>query len=690
MRFLRTLFAALSLALGAGAALAQGPGGPGGGPGPQPGQPWVQIGNVLSPNGLQVQAAPSTNAYAGLNLPPGTAPTTPSNGDVWTTASGFFVRVGGTTYNILNINCPTCAFTNQANIFTAGPQTINLNAATAPAPDSGTLLQGVSVDGTTSRIELTTANNGTATSGAAFSGRSGRGTIASPAALQNGDNIVIFSAHGYDGTSWSGTSAGGVYIYAEGNWTNSSHPSKVCFDTAPSGGTARVDWLCVHNNGAATFAGPLFSFTGTGQASVAASTTNGAILGGDGSTYDSALVNQSGLVAVGVTTGTRNIVLGGTLTAASLSTSGTITGAVCITAAGLVLNNSSTNCFAVAASAIIVGTTTVTSGTASQIFYQNGASPSGTIGQVAGVTSNGTNLTIAQGDLILGSNSTGTITFTTANAGSSSFTATVPANTGTISETNLAQTYTAVQTFTNSDFRLLGSSTGFTTLTSANAGASNFTWTIPASTDTFAGLTAASQQLTGGALVTPNQLTAGTNFTVNCGTVPLQWILNNGNATLTITAPVITTTSSQDCAVAVVNGTAASGTGAPGSVTLTGFSGKTPGGVTFSTAATTTSTVTFSNGSSSITWTSHGRFVGDIVYLTTSGSLPTNFAVQTEYWIASVVNANTITLASTPGGSAITAGSAGSGTQTINVPSVFDLIVTQIYGPSEGSWVQVQ
>ena len=49
---------------------------------------------------------------------------------------------------------------------------------------------------------------------------------------------------------------------------------------------------------------------------------------------------------------------------------------------------------------------------------------------------------------------------------------------------NAANTWSAVQTFTNSDIALLGSSTGKTTFTSANSGASNFTLTFPATTAT--------------------------------------------------------------------------------------------------------------------------------------------------------------------------------------------------------------
>lgn len=37
---------------------------------------------------------------AGLNLPAGTAPTSPANGDVWQTTSGMFARINGTTYKL--------------------------------------------------------------------------------------------------------------------------------------------------------------------------------------------------------------------------------------------------------------------------------------------------------------------------------------------------------------------------------------------------------------------------------------------------------------------------------------------------------------------------------------------------------------------------------------------------------------
>jgi hypothetical protein len=94
--------------------------------------------------------------------------------------------------------------------------------------------------------------------------------------------------------------------------------------------------------------------------------------------------------------------------------------------------------------------------------------------------------TITNSDLKLLGSSTGNTTFASANASSSNYTMTVPAVTDTLAVLGTAQSWTAAQTFNNSDIKLLGSSTGATTFTSANAGASNYTLTLPAATDTVA------------------------------------------------------------------------------------------------------------------------------------------------------------------------------------------------------------
>lgn len=45
----------------------------------------------------EITTAASTTGNAGLNVPHGVAPTTPVNGDVWTTTAGLFVRINGST-----------------------------------------------------------------------------------------------------------------------------------------------------------------------------------------------------------------------------------------------------------------------------------------------------------------------------------------------------------------------------------------------------------------------------------------------------------------------------------------------------------------------------------------------------------------------------------------------------------------
>lgn len=94
-------------------------------------------------------------------------------------------------------------------------------------------------------------------------------------------------------------------------------------------------------------------------------------------------------------------------------------------------------------------------------------------------------------------------------------------------------------------------------------------------------------------------------------------------------------------------------------------------------AAARTATGVFTNGLPGITVASNnimGVKIGDQVTLTSSGTLPTPFALLTTYYVASVSNGNfpatsaggKLILAATLGGSPISATSAGSGTQTLN------------------------
>jgi hypothetical protein len=64
----------------------------------------------------------STTANAGFNVPHGAAPTTPVNGDIWTTTGGLFARINGFTKTYANYN--------DASVFSNPNQTLGSSTAT--------------------------------------------------------------------------------------------------------------------------------------------------------------------------------------------------------------------------------------------------------------------------------------------------------------------------------------------------------------------------------------------------------------------------------------------------------------------------------------------------------------------------------------------------------------------------------
>jgi len=68
--------------------------------------------------------------------------------------------------------------------------------------------------------------------------------------------------------------------------------------------------------------------------------------------------------------------------------------------------------------------------------------------------------------------------------------------------------------------------------------------------------------------------------------------------------------------------------------------------------------------STSLTWSGHGRSVGDQIQFTTAGTLPASLALSTTYYIVKVVDANTVQISATAGGTPIVFTDAGSGAHT--------------------------
>ena len=65
-----------------------------------------------------------------------------------------------------------------------------------------------------------------------------------------------------------------------------------------------------------------------------------------------------------------------------------------------------------------------------------------------------------------------------------------------------------------------------------------------------------------------------------------------------------------------------------------------------------------------VTWTGHGLSVNDTIRFTTTGALPTGLAINTTYYVKTVLSANTFTVSTSAGGAAVTTTGTQSGTQT--------------------------
>jgi hypothetical protein len=82
----------------------------------------------------------STTSSAGLNLPPGTAPTSPTNGDLWTTSSGAFAQINGATVNLGGGCSSGCTFNGSNTLGNASTNTQTLEGhivSSGPAIGTG-------------------------------------------------------------------------------------------------------------------------------------------------------------------------------------------------------------------------------------------------------------------------------------------------------------------------------------------------------------------------------------------------------------------------------------------------------------------------------------------------------------------------------------------------------------------------
>lgn len=102
------------------------------------------------PSATTLATRAPTTANASINLPPGTAPTSPNNGDCWTTSLGLYCQIAGSTVGPYNTGAPfsltagNTALTVSPSPWTGGAATISCANATSSAigcvkPDNSTI-----------------------------------------------------------------------------------------------------------------------------------------------------------------------------------------------------------------------------------------------------------------------------------------------------------------------------------------------------------------------------------------------------------------------------------------------------------------------------------------------------------------------------------------------------------------------
>jgi hypothetical protein len=107
------------------------------------------------------------------------------------------------------------------------------------------------------------------------------------------------------------------------------------------------------------------------------------------------------------------------------------------------------------------------------------------------------------------------------------------------------------------------------------------------------------------------------------------------------------------------------GTGVTGLYPVTALDTDTTGTAVTIDLAYKSSTVTISIAAPGVvTWTDHGLSVNDTIRFTTTGALPTGLAINTTYYVKTVLSPNRFTVSASAGGAAITTSGTQSGVQT--------------------------
>lgn len=179
------------------------------------------------PAGTTLATQPSTTGAASLNIPQGTSPTSPSNGDLWTTSGGVYAQIGGQTLgpfatqkeiNVFEYMTPAQIADVKACTLGQDVVTPINNAISALPSTGGAVVLPAGCYKTTASISLTGKQN------AAIKGTSQRGTIIQPTG-----NFAAIQAIGTFASGLGGTSVQNLSVICAGMANTSAMGVKLVY-----------------------------------------------------------------------------------------------------------------------------------------------------------------------------------------------------------------------------------------------------------------------------------------------------------------------------------------------------------------------------------------------------------------------------------------------------------------------------
>ena len=115
-----------------------------------------------------------------------------------------------------------------------------------PPAANGYMIHVTGLDGVSSKIS--TDNFGPGNTYALYTGRSGRGTAASPTSTQSGDIIARYSSSGYTPSGFNALGTGRIEFQALENFSNTAQGSQINFATIPVGSNVLSTVVTVGSN----------------------------------------------------------------------------------------------------------------------------------------------------------------------------------------------------------------------------------------------------------------------------------------------------------------------------------------------------------------------------------------------------------------------------------------------------------